>query len=56
MARAQAGDRVLDLGCGFGQDLRLVATDGACPQNLYASDISKKLWDLSFELFNDRDY
>lgn len=54
MARAQAGDRVLDLGCGFGQNLRLLAADGACPQNFYASNIKKEL-DLGFDLFNDRD-
>lgn len=55
LARAQAGDSVLDLGCGLGQDLRLLATDGAPPLNMYAIDISRDLWDLGFELFNDRE-
>ena len=29
--------------------------DGASTGNMYGSDISKELWDLGFELFNDRD-
>ena len=32
-----------------------MAADGASLRSLYASDISKELWDLGFELFNDRD-
>ena len=55
LARAQAGDSVLDLGCGLGQDLRLLATDGAPPANMHAIDVSRDLWDLGFELFNDRE-
>lgn len=32
-----------------------MAADGVSPRNLYASDISRELWDLGFELFKDRD-
>ena len=55
LARAQAGATVLDLGCCFGQDLRLLAADGAPTQNMYASDIKEELWQLGFELFRDRE-
>ena len=55
LARVQAGDIVLDLGCCFGQDLRLLAAEGASTRNMYACDISSELWDLGFELFNDRE-
>ena len=55
LTRTQSGDVLLDLGCCFGQDLRLLASDGAPLRNVYASDISNELWNLGFELFKDRD-
>ena len=55
LARAQAGANVLDLGCCFGQDLRLLAADGAPTQIMYASDLKEELWRLGFELFRDRE-
>lgn len=51
----EAGATVLDIGCCFGQDLRLLAADGASPQNMYASNLRRELWDLGFELFDDRE-
>lgn len=44
----------LDLGCGFGQDIRALAVAGAPTQNLYGSDLRKEFWDLGYELFNDK--
>ena len=55
LAQAKAGAIVLDLGCCLGQDLRLLAADGASSQSMYASDISQKLWELGFELFRDHE-
>ena len=55
LSRAQTGATVLDLGCCFGQDLRLLAADGAPTRNMYASDISKELWQLGFKLFRDQE-
>ena len=55
MERLRTGDTVLDIGCCLGQDLRLLAADGALTQNMYASDINSQLWNLGFELFKDRE-
>jgi SAM-dependent methyltransferase len=45
----------LDLGCGFGQDIRALAVDGALSQNLYGSDLYQEFWELGYALFNDKD-
>lgn len=45
----------LDLGCGFGQDIRALAADGVPSTQLVGSDIRKEFWDLGYELFNDKD-
>ena len=55
VARVKDDASVLDVGCGFGQDLRYMAADGAPTANMYASDIVPTLWDLSYDLFRDTD-
>ena len=45
----------MDLGCCFGQDLRLFAAHGAPTNRMYGVDINKEVWDLGYELFKDRD-
>lgn len=52
---ALAGGKVLDLGCCFGQDLRRFAIEGVPTEQMWALDRDKRLWDLGYELFRDRD-
>lgn len=54
LSRAHEGNVILDLGCCFGQDLRLLAAKGCPTSTMYASDISGELWELGFDLFKDR--
>ena len=37
LRRVVAGARILDLGCGLGQDLRRLAADGAPTENMFAT-------------------
>ncbi|PYH73177.1 class I SAM-dependent methyltransferase [Aspergillus vadensis CBS 113365] len=51
---------VLDLACGLGQDLRLLAAHAAYPDGVptarwWAVDLEPRLWELGYELFRDRD-
>jgi SAM-dependent methyltransferase len=45
----------LDLGCGFGQDLRALVADGVPSQQCYAADLRREFWDLGYELFYDKE-
>ncbi|KAF4628591.1 hypothetical protein G7Y89_g9556 [Cudoniella acicularis] len=55
LRRATEGARVLDMGCGLGQDLRQLAFDGAPSHSLYGADIEPSFWELGNDLFRDRD-
>lgn len=55
VTRAKQGAAILDLACCLGQDLRFLASEGVPTDNMYASDLVAELWELGFQLFNDRD-
>ncbi|KAI0770379.1 hypothetical protein C8Q74DRAFT_1218729 [Fomes fomentarius] len=51
LGREREGAIFLDMGCCFGNDIRKAVLDGWPVQNVIASDLSKKLWDIGHELF-----
>ncbi|KAJ5520832.1 hypothetical protein N7463_001285 [Penicillium fimorum] len=44
---------ILDLGCGLGQDLRLLAVHGIPTERMWVLDIEAQLWRLGYQLFRD---
>ncbi|KKY26347.1 putative methyltransferase domain-containing protein [Diplodia seriata] len=53
LSRVKNGDKLLDLGCCFGQELRKLAHDGAPPSSLYGSDLRPAFLTLGHALFLD---
>jgi len=53
--RVKNGEKLLDLGCCFGQELRQLAFNGVPTENLYGSDLRMDFMELGYDLFLDRD-
>lgn len=45
----------LDLGCAFGQDIRLLVADGVASEQCYGSDLRLDFLELGYDLFCDRE-
>lgn len=52
--RIQSGEQYLDIGCCMGQDIRKLVYDGAPSENIFASDLQARFWDIGYEMFNDK--
>ena len=50
----KAGQKLLDVGCCFGQDMRKLIVDGAPAENLFGLDKERGFIDLGYDLFGDR--
>ena len=50
-----SSQKLVDMGCCFGQSLRKMIYDGAPATSLYGIDIESDFISLGFELFRDRD-
>lgn len=54
VARLQAGETFLDVGCCFGHDIRKLIFDGAPAENLVGAELRQGYIDLGYDLFRDR--
>jgi len=52
--RLKGGDKLLDLGCCFGQEIRQLVSDGVPSENCYGSDLRAEFLELGYELFKDK--
>ena len=55
LTRVQNGQKLMDVGCCFGQDIRKLVFDGAPAQNLYGLDLNDKFINLGYKLFRDNE-
>ncbi|KAJ6161388.1 hypothetical protein N7470_004784 [Penicillium chermesinum] len=54
LQRLKSGQKLLDVGCAIGQELRKLVYDGVPGENLYASDLRGEFFDIGYDLFKDR--
>jgi SAM-dependent methyltransferase len=55
LERVKHGEKFLDLGCCFGQELRKLVADGAPSANTYGLDLWDGFFDAGYKLFRDKD-
>ncbi|KAL6821828.1 hypothetical protein J3E69DRAFT_382317 [Trichoderma sp. SZMC 28015] len=55
LERVKNGDKFMDLGCCFGQEIRKLVHDGAPSANTYGSDLWGEYLSMGYELFKDKD-
>ena len=52
--RVKTGQKCLDVGCCFGQDIRKLVHDGAPSENMYGCDLRKDFMEIGYDLFLDK--
>ncbi|KAJ6104454.1 hypothetical protein N7523_010774 [Penicillium sp. IBT 18751x] len=55
LRRLKSGEKLLDVGCAIGQELRQLVFEGVPSENLYSSDLRQDFYDIGYDLFADRD-
>ncbi|KAF2877220.1 hypothetical protein BDV95DRAFT_141169 [Massariosphaeria phaeospora] len=55
LKRLNEGQKLLDMACCFGQEIRQLVADGAPSDNLYGCDLRKEYIELGYKLFGDGD-
>ena len=55
LQRLKDGERLLDMACCFGQEIRQLVADGAPAENLYGCDLREEYISLGYKLFRDKD-
>lgn len=53
--RKNPAAKLVDVGCGFAQDLRILEDSGIPPAQLAGIDLDQNMIDFGYDLFNDRD-
>lgn len=55
LERLSQGQRLLDMACCFGQEIRQLVADGAPSENIYGCDLREEYVELGYRLFRDRE-
>lgn len=54
--RVLNGEKLLDIGCCLGQEIRRMVVDGMPAENLYGCELKMELVNLGYEMFRDKEY